>query len=119
MVQYAAKYLHHVSAHFICSQFIHACHRCSNPQSKVYSVPVGGMSVVGEWGYIEAFREMMEQVSGCTDQRTVLCAAVVLVEQYQGYFLMSIFRAHVHVQYMYKLLLSPIDEFDCLKYFSP
>lgn len=37
--------------------------RCSNPQSKVYSVPVGGMNVVGEWGYIEAFREMMEQVS--------------------------------------------------------
>ena len=71
MVQYAAKYLHHVSAHFICSQLIHARHRCSNPQSKVYSVPVGGMSVVGEWGYIEAFREMMEQVSGCTDQRTV------------------------------------------------
>eukprot|EP00731_Ephydatia_muelleri_P025519 Em0017g602a len=35
--------------------------RCSNPQSKVYSVPVGGMSVVGEWGYIEAFREMIEQ----------------------------------------------------------
>ena len=101
MVQYAAKYLHHVSAHFICSQFIHARHRCSNPQSKVYSVPVGGMSVVGEWGYIEAFREMMEQVSGCTDQRTVFVCSSGACRGYM-YFLMSIFRAHVHVQFVIK-----------------
>ena len=36
--------------------------RSRNPNLEMYEIPVGGMSVVGEWGYIDAFREMMEQV---------------------------------------------------------
>ncbi len=29
---------------------------------KPYSIPVGGSSTVGAWGYIDGFREMIEQV---------------------------------------------------------
>lgn len=32
--------------------------------STPYLIPVGGSTTVGAWGYIEAFRELMNQVRG-------------------------------------------------------
>ncbi len=31
-------------------------------QHNPYVIPVGGSNVTGVWGYIEAFRELMDQV---------------------------------------------------------
>ena len=35
---------------------------CREEGSTPYLIPVGGSNTVGTWGYIEAFREMVEQV---------------------------------------------------------
>ena len=48
--------------------YLYFSNRSSNPKLQIYEIPVGGMSIVGEWGYIDAFREMIEQVGAvmCT-----------------------------------------------------
>jgi len=35
---------------------------CREEGSTPYLIPVGGSNTVGTWGYIEAFREMVDQV---------------------------------------------------------
>lgn len=41
----------------------YVAHVCRLEGSKPYIIPVGGSNPLGCWGYIEAFREMMDQVS--------------------------------------------------------
>lgn len=40
--------------------FDHICYRAEG--SVPYLIPVGGSNAIGVWGYIEAFREMVDQV---------------------------------------------------------
>ena len=46
-----------------------------------YIIPAGGSNEIGVWGYIEAFRELMEQVIGsttCTKALVQLCNYVYI-----------------------------------------
>ena len=43
-----------------CALLVSICYRAKGAQP--YVIPTGGYSAVGEFGYIEAFKEMMEQV---------------------------------------------------------
>ena len=38
-------------------------HVCSSTGEKAYVIPAGGSSALGAWGYIDAFDEMMQQVT--------------------------------------------------------
>jgi len=40
-----------------------SCMSCRAEGSVPYLIPVGGSNALGAWGYIEAFREMVDQVS--------------------------------------------------------
>ena len=43
------------------------CECCRSEGHVPYLIPVGGSNYIGTWGYIEAFKEMIEQVKLCNN----------------------------------------------------